>query len=110
MTKYFVDASGKYLGGFDGSEPPVDSIEVPNPPAHGLDVWDGTAFVTPAVVVADRDDGVGRLELIATDAASVRAMREFILAKFIGDPLLPTILSDHESAATVSRGKLKPKV
>jgi hypothetical protein len=37
MTKYYVDQDGNYLGGFDGAEPPADSIEVSSPPAHGLD-------------------------------------------------------------------------
>jgi hypothetical protein len=109
MTKFYVDVAGNYLGGFDGAEPPAGAIEVPSPPAHGLDVWNGSAFETPASVVADRDDEAGRVELIATDAASVRAMREFILAKFPDDPLLPAVLGDHEAAATVSRGKLKPR-
>lgn len=40
MTKYFVNNSGAYIGGFDGTEPPAGSIEVPAPPASGTDVWD----------------------------------------------------------------------
>lgn len=77
MTKYFVDSTGKYLGGFDGYRPPDKAImgsrpkpdkpeetepvvlrfepqpdvmpdippgavEVPGPPGHGSDRWDGT--------------------------------------------------------------------
>jgi hypothetical protein len=59
--------------------------------------------------MADRNDQVGREELEAIDASSIRALREFTLAKFPGDPLLPAVLSDYEAAAVVSRGKLKPK-
>lgn len=45
MTKYFVDAGGKYLGGFDGTTPPAGAIEVPFAPDHALDTWDGTKYV-----------------------------------------------------------------
>lgn len=91
MTRYFVDAEGRYLGGFDGyqppeqpifgdgpepsllekmrgallgkpalrarvvvgyekppfvsAEPPAGAIEVPVPPEHGADRWDGTRWV-----------------------------------------------------------------
>ncbi len=37
MTLFFVDAAGNYIGGFDGAEPPEGAIEIPEPPAHGLD-------------------------------------------------------------------------
>lgn len=47
MTKYYVDQDGNYLGGFDGAEPPSGSIEVDNPPEHGLDVWDGEKWNKP---------------------------------------------------------------
>lgn len=45
MTKYYVDAQGNYLGGFDGAEPPANAILVPLPPAHGADKWDGNAWI-----------------------------------------------------------------
>jgi hypothetical protein len=57
MTKYFVDAVGNYLGGFDGAGPQAGAIEVPNPPAHGLDVWDGVTFLTPLIVKQDNIRG-----------------------------------------------------
>lgn len=41
MTKYFIDANGKYIGGFDGAKPPKNSIEVSKPPGHALDKWNG---------------------------------------------------------------------
>lgn len=50
MTKFYVDAAGNYLGGFDGAEPPSGAIEIPSAPAHGLDKWAaGTWVVTPDV-------------------------------------------------------------
>ncbi|MEX5744640.1 hypothetical protein [Massilia sp. X63] len=44
MTQYFVDEQGRYLGGFDGAEPPEGAIEVPHPPADARMVWDGEQF------------------------------------------------------------------
>lgn len=45
-TKYFVDSSGIYIGGFCGAEPPEGSIEVPNAPAHAIDeIWNGSDWV-----------------------------------------------------------------
>ena len=40
MTQYFIDNQGKYIGGFDGAEPPRNSIEIPNPPNDGRDIFD----------------------------------------------------------------------
>lgn len=40
-TKYFVNDKGDYLGGFDGAQPPIGSIEVPFPPMHASQKWDG---------------------------------------------------------------------
>lgn len=39
-TKFFIDANGKYLGGFTGAKPPDGAIEIDKPPAHGWDVYD----------------------------------------------------------------------
>lgn len=41
MTKYFVDLSGKYIGAFDGAEPPAGSVEVPSAPADARQPWTG---------------------------------------------------------------------
>lgn len=49
MTLYFVDGEGRYLGGFDGAEPPEGAIEVPEPPSHASHIWSGTAFLPPAL-------------------------------------------------------------
>lgn len=45
MTKYYVDVTGRYLGGFDGAEPPSGAVEVPNAPDHGSDIWKNNAWV-----------------------------------------------------------------
>lgn len=39
MTKYFVDVSGAYIGGFDGADPPLGSIEVPVAPEDARQIW-----------------------------------------------------------------------
>lgn len=46
-------------------------------------------------------------ELAKIDAQSIRSIREFILAKFSGDPLLPSVLSSHNAAAATERAKIK---
>ena len=46
-TKYFVDG-GVYIGGFDGDDAiklvPKSAIEVPAPPDHADQPWDGKRF------------------------------------------------------------------
>lgn len=42
--KYCIDKAGKYLGGFDGVEPPADAVEIPQPPEHGADIWTGSSW------------------------------------------------------------------
>lgn len=50
-TKYFVDDAGRYLGGFDGAEPPLDSIEVDGPPPHGDCVMVGGKWAMPPELI-----------------------------------------------------------
>ncbi|MCA3247393.1 MAG: hypothetical protein ING29_13050 [Azospirillum sp.] len=47
MTKYFVDANGNYLGGFEGVDPPEGAIEIPEPPPHGWMVLTPSGWVMP---------------------------------------------------------------
>lgn len=47
MTKFYVDDSGIYLGGFDGATPPNGSIEVDSPPISGLMIFKDGAFEMP---------------------------------------------------------------
>jgi hypothetical protein len=68
MTKFFVDNSGNYLGGFEGADPPQGAIEVPTPPAHGLDTWNGNAWVPNAAVAAEA-------ARVATDAAEQETVK-----------------------------------
>lgn len=51
-TKYFIDADGKYIGGFDGAEPPDGAIEVDEPPEHAEDNRVGGKWVKSAARAA----------------------------------------------------------
>lgn len=46
MTKYYVDGSGNYMGGFDGDHGVDVSAwtEVPNAPEDAAETWDGTQY------------------------------------------------------------------
>jgi len=48
MTQYYVDAAGKYLGGFDGAEAlklvPPGATEVPGAPEDARQIWDGAKW------------------------------------------------------------------
>lgn len=48
-----------------------------------------------------------KAKLVAVDAESVRAMREFILAKFPGDALLPAVLATRNNDAATQRARIK---
>lgn len=50
MTKFYVDALGAYLGGFDGAEPQAGAIEVQTPPSNGADMWVDGTWVTAVVI------------------------------------------------------------
>lgn len=63
-TRYFVNESGAYIGGFDGAEPPAGAIEVASPPNHGLDIWNGVSWIpyeptdqTPTEAIIKSPDG-----------------------------------------------------
>jgi len=54
-TKYFVDISGNYIGGYSGAEPPVGAIEVPTAPDRASDIWVGGVWTpSPAQLLADK--------------------------------------------------------
>jgi len=50
-TIYYVDAEGRYLGGYSGAEPPEGAISVPHAPDDARQVWDGAQWgVVPAEI------------------------------------------------------------
>lgn len=50
MTKYFVDFAGKYIGGFDGAEPPKDTVEVPQAPEDARNIWANGEWQLPLII------------------------------------------------------------
>lgn len=44
-TKFYVDQSGNYLGGFAGAQPPQGAVQVPGAPTTSSDVYDFTNHV-----------------------------------------------------------------
>ena len=48
-----------------------------------------------------------KAKLAQIDLQSVRALREFVLAKFPGDPLIAAALAQHDAAAAQERTKVK---
>lgn len=72
MTKYAVDSSGNYIGGFDGLEPPLGSMEIPKPPEHGWDKWINGAWVPNK----DRVNAPIIAQIAALDMKRVRPLAE----------------------------------
>lgn len=67
-TRYFVDSSGRYIGGFsNGAELPAGSFEVPQPPDHGFDSW---SFVNKRWVPWERPAEVKRLDAYQSELGS----------------------------------------
>lgn len=44
MTKFYADTDGRYLGGYDGAEPPAGAIEVPYAPDDARQVRVGQSW------------------------------------------------------------------
>jgi hypothetical protein len=60
--KYYVDFEGKYIGGFEGSIP-ESGIEVPTPPNHGLEIWNGSSWDDR---ILSKDEQIAAIESTAT--------------------------------------------
>lgn len=107
MTKYFVTIDGTYLGGFDGALPPTGSIEVPTPPAHGHDTWNGTTWIaappTREKLKAGRQIAVDNIKVTTTagntfdgDETSQTRMARAILVLSTGyAATIPWVLADN---------------
>lgn len=50
MTNFYVDGQGRYVGGFDGADPPTGAILVPTAPSCATDIWHGDHWETGIVV------------------------------------------------------------
>lgn len=101
-TKFFVDVAGNYIGGFDGALPPSDAIEVPDPPSHAAQKWNGAEWLARVLTQAEINEDA-KDALVALDMGSIRALREYIAAQ----PDAPQILKDKDNAAKAERLKMK---
>lgn len=75
MTKFYVDTMGNYLGGFDGTEPPLKAIEVLTPPYDARDKWLNDEWVAS-------DEGKNeaiKQKIAQIEAGQLRVIREAIL-------------------------------
>jgi len=75
MTKYYVDANGNYLGGFDGAKPPKRAIEVTTPPDHGEQKWDGMKWL-PCVQTFEQRNADTLSQITALDMKRIRPLAE----------------------------------
>lgn len=66
-TKYFIDASGSYIGAFtDGATPPSNSFEVFNPPLHGKQIWSNGSWLPLEKTKEEQQEA--RVKSYATEA------------------------------------------
>lgn len=125
-TKYYVDAGGRYLGGFAGAQP-EGGIEVATAPNHARDIWSGMAWVPfqpafvdlKAVEVAywkdEREKMNSRMNSIqdqlaaigdTVGAASCRALRQSLLGLFTDPAVVAATTMPVLKAAFKARYKV----
>lgn len=92
----------RFVGGVWWAEDIPAPPEEPPPPSPSPE-----QLAAEAELVAQREDQRVRGELVAIDIASIRSLREFVLAKFADDPDLPSFLVDYEVEAQSNRAKIK---
>lgn len=78
MTRYFVDETGRYIGGFEGSGAmsgvPAGAFEVPEPPKHArLEVWDGEGWF---ISQAEMESSLAKDMLKSGDLDAVRLIED----------------------------------
>lgn len=89
MTKYYCDAAGNYIGGFDKAAPPAGAVEVPFAPPSAAHVWKGGKFELPLTDVKKKT----RANIIAARDAEITG----------GFPYLgKTIDSDRDSVMSIT--------
>ena len=78
ITKYYVDADGNYLGGFQGNtgKLPVGAIEVPVAPSHAKDKWNGASWIPDPVIQKEILNAPIKSQIAALDAKRVRPLAE----------------------------------
>lgn len=75
MSKFYIDSSNNYIGGFSGNtgKVPAGAIEVPSAPSDARSKWDGTKWLDPVLTVPEKEVKIG-----VTDEAKLAAMWLFL--------------------------------
>lgn len=91
-TRYFVDAAGRYLGGFagvrlgDGREAvpdvPGGAVEVPEPPPSPDHEWNGAAWQLSQALVDARRGAAKAADLAEFDRPALRRLVKVLAARF----------------------------
>lgn len=74
MTKFYIDATGAFLGAYDGAPPPKGAVEVAAPPDDGRKIWDGAAWQDWPTKAADD----AAAQLAASDDGEIRVLDDLI--------------------------------
>lgn len=108
MTKYYADLEGNYIGGFDGVEAPTDSVEVAQPPEHGLDKWNGAEWIKPEPSIYElKTEKQGEIDALEASQYMTRGEREGWLAMIESQAAAQSVPLDVLYAANPFYKKLK---
>lgn len=97
-TKYYVNASGTYIGGFAGAEPPAGAIEVPTAPQDARQVWQSNDW---SPVPVDVPQEVTRFQALA--ALHISGWLEAVKAVMADPTTDPLTVLAFDSAQTFKR-------
>lgn len=61
--RFYTDQGGRFIGSWDGAEPPAGAVEVTGPPTDITQLWDGQGWGPPKW---PRDSGVPEASLKAS--------------------------------------------
>lgn len=88
--------------------PGLTWVDCPND-AEASPAWEYVGGVVKKRTLTKAEENAPVLAaLAAADLKSIRGLREFVVAKFGADPLLPGAVKTIETAAVAERAKLKP--
>ena len=87
--------------------PELQWVDCPDDTDANVHVWDGQ-HVTPRQVTKQERNAARLSNMATADQKSIRGIREFLIAKFGSDPLMPAQLSAQEAVAKADRAALEP--
>lgn len=104
MTKFYIDNQGRYIGGYDGAEPPSGSIEVATAPGHASDTWDGAAWAKAVAVPTEAQIVAGYMAAVQEhlDDTARQAGYDHILAaiSYAEEPAVPRYQAEGRAFRT----------